>query len=113
MSIPNYKFIRAFKDREKKILITSLKSEDFVRAGSSSKPFYIYVVNVTAYELMDVTIYCNEPDVEITPSQIPYMKAGETKQVKVVWSPSLKREEALSTPIYARARLIKRARRVK
>lgn len=85
------------------VQIEKLETDEVVNAGQSSMPIALYVKNITNYQLLNIHIYAEDGDVEITPSVIERLEINEGVDITVVWHPKLKREKPLSTRIMSTA----------
>lgn len=85
------------------VRIDRLEIDEVVNAGQISTPVVLYVKNNTNYQLLDIHIYADDKDVEITPSVIKEMAVNDVVEVTFVWHPKLKRDKPLSTRIMSTA----------
>lgn len=104
-----YRHVQVFLDERCTQPVSSIKFAEIVDAGSESKPIVLYAKNMSSYELNDVTFHADDNEFHFTPSYVPSMKAGEVKKVQLVWKPNPARKTPLSTAVYAKAKLVKRA----
>jgi len=85
------------------VRVDRLEIDEVVNAGQSSMPITLYVKNTTNYQLLNIHIYADDKDVEITPSVIEEMAVNDVVEIILVWHPKLKRDKPLSTRIMSTA----------
>jgi len=79
--------------------ISKLRKESPIAAGKTSETIILYVKNITPNELFDIHISVADTEVEVSPSKIQKLNAGEMVAITFVWRPSLNRRTALKTKL--------------
>jgi len=97
-----------YKDSDLKVPISKLESTEIIQAGGKWE-VSLYIQNISGFELMNVQLSIDDPDVTITPSVIPYLAPLSYVEVKFVWAPKINRENPLNARILADIFIIKRA----
>lgn len=102
-------YFEVFSDSEGKHLMTAIKSETIVPAGGTTK-FTAFIKNISMYDMIDMTLLCNDKEVSFDPRTIPFIGRGQIVPITITWSPSVSRTQPLNATISADFSIVKRVK---
>jgi hypothetical protein len=101
-------YFELFNDSEGKHQITAISTNAPVPAGGRAI-LTIFIRNISSYDMQDIVLKSNDPDLTFTPKIIPFLAINAMYEVLVIWMPPSDRTKPLNAVMSADFNIIKRA----